>query len=297
MANLLDAIRQTNQQMTQPQGVTDQTASLQGLLRAKSGKAVGGAAPAASNLGEQQAVTQTNQTLKNQIAPQAEMQAQQVGQQQAQIQQQESQQTQQINQAKKFDNIQNNMQVNNILSEFERGQASLNQAKDQAKLEQVGATLRLQNQQYVDNLQREGDRARLDNATSFRQQYAQAAFDNNSQLSSNNRLNNAILNNDRREFQQQVANMDLDFAWSMFDSATEAAKQQAKWSAISGVATAAIGAASAAGNNSATPAANSGNVAANQQAFGQSSSTPFAPSSSNTGTTGSFSSGSAGSIA
>jgi hypothetical protein len=103
----------------QQQGVTDETSKLQTLLRAKSGKASAGGPVASSNLGETQAVTQTNQQL-GQVAAQNEIQNQ-TNEQQSLAQDQSAQlQNAETNQSRRFDTIQNRLKTDSLLSEYER---------------------------------------------------------------------------------------------------------------------------------------------------------------------------------
>jgi hypothetical protein len=237
MANLLDIIRGNTQQTTQPQQMTDETQGLAGLLRARSGKAVGPAPVAVSQQQEAGAVAETNQQLQP-VRQQAQIQQAGLEQQQASQTSQQMAQEAEVDQTRKFNTIQNQLKTNEILSDLERRRGEIDVNRDIASMEQLGATLRLQNKQYVDNLQREGARARINDGNSFAEEYTRAAFDNGATLSSNDRLNKAIVNQDDREFQKQLAQMGIDDAWGMFRDNQRAAQDQARW----GMFTTAIGA-------------------------------------------------------
>lgn len=229
MANLLDAIRGNNQALTQKQGMTDETSKLSTLLRAKSGKASGGADVAQSNLGEQQAVAQTNQTMQNQVAPQAA--AQLAGAEQVQMNQQTQQagQEQQIAQSRKFDTIQSRLKTDEILQNLERGNKELDARQQAANMEQLGQNLRLSNTQYIDNLQREGDRSRLNSAQGYQEELARTMFGESQVMLEKNLANKSILSANDRDFERSMAVMGLDTAYGMFrqEAAGEAARGQA----------------------------------------------------------------------
>lgn len=241
MATLLDAIQQNSQ--PQKQGQTDTTQSLQGLLRAKSGKQVGGGDTVSSNLGEQSEVAQTNSQLQNQVAPQAAIQQQGLQQQQAGQQQQADIQGQQIEQQKSFNTIQSNLKTNQILSDLERQKGQIDMNTQKANLEQVGFNLRLQNQQYVDNLQMEGQKARLDDANQFRQELTKTMFDDNQQVLEDKLGKSTLLDASDNSFRHALAQMSVDDAWGMFNANKEAEKQRALYSGIGALATAGVGAA------------------------------------------------------
>lgn len=242
MANLLDAINQNSQQAAaQPQGVTDETSKLGTLLRARTGKSLSGAL-GASNLGEQSAVSQTNQQMQGQVAPQAAIQATAQNQQAAGQQQQFNAQSQQIGQARKFDDIRTQLQVDSTLKDLERNKGQVDLQKDKAQLDQVAQTLRLQNQQYISNLQREGQRARLDNSNDFTEAYTDAVFDNSKEILEKNLGNKSIVNANDRDFQKALAQMGADDAYSMFRAQQKATQDQAMWAGIGGLAQAGIGA-------------------------------------------------------
>lgn len=241
MANLLDTIRQNNQQLTKPQGVSDQTAQLSTLLRAKSGKQVGTPSIASSSLGEQQAVAETNQSLQG-VRNQASIQQAGLEQQQAAEQQQTQLQKADIRQQNKFDTIQNKLKTDSLLSELERNKGKLDTARYQSSMEQLGANLRLQNTQYIDNLEREGARARLDDDVKFKEEMARATFGDQQDLLQKALGNKSVLDANEREFQKSMAQMGLDDSYAMFRAQQRNEAQRALYSGIGAITTAGIGA-------------------------------------------------------
>lgn len=237
MANLLDTIRQNKP------GVTDESQKLQGLLRAKSGKAVAGPEVASSNLGEQQAVAQSQQQIQNEVVPQAQIQEQGQRQQTAGIKQAESQQVQGIEQSRRFDTIENRLKTQQILNDLERNKGQIDLARDKAQLEQVGQNLRLQNKQYIDNLQREGNRARLGNQAEFQEALADSVLGDSRELLEKNLGNKSILDATDRDFQKSLTEMDVNHAYDMFKREKKEQKERALYQSIGGLTQAGIGAA------------------------------------------------------
>lgn len=241
MANLLDTIRANNPALQQ-QGQTDQTQSLQTLMRAKSGKAVSGPEVASSNLQEQQAVQQTNNQMQNQIAPAAQIQNEGQREQQTAQTQQTQQKQSEIAQGRRFDDLQTKIKTDQILADLERGKGKIATDQSNAQLEQVGQNLRLQNAQYIDNLQREGNMSRLGDDASFKQELARSVLGNNQALLEKQLGNKSILDTNSREFKEAMAKMDVNTAWDMFGNSLAAEKQRAAYSGAGSLATAGIGA-------------------------------------------------------
>ena len=239
MASILDAL---NQNTAAPQaGMTGDTQKLAGLLRAKSGKAGVGPSLAGSLQQEQAAVAETNQGLQ-QVNQAANIQAAGQAQQSAGMQQQQNQQMQSIDQSRQFNTKQTEMKTNQILQGLEEGRTKLDTAQFKAGLEQVGQGLRLQNKQYVDNLQREGSRARLDNELQFKEQLQRATFDDNQMLLNKNLKGKSILNANDREFNEGLAQMGVQDAYMFFRDAQKDARTQAQYAGAGALATAGIGA-------------------------------------------------------
>lgn len=244
MANLLDTINQNSQAAaTQEQGNTDETQKLSSLLRAKSGKAVDTSSGVAqSNLGEQSTVAQTNQAMRGQVAPQAAIQAAGQQQQAAQQTQAAGLQSQQISQSKKFDDLSTQLKTDATLSDLERNKGQIDQKRYDSQLNQVAQTLRLQNTQYVDNLQREGATARIDNTNGFNEQYEKAIFDNNAEVLTKNLNNKSILSANDNDFRRALAQMSASDAYSVYQAQAKADKDQALYKALGAMGEAGAGA-------------------------------------------------------
>jgi hypothetical protein len=245
MASLMDIIRNNSNQslsgQLQPQ-VGDETQKAATLLRAKSGKAVGGGAVAQSNIGEQTAADQTASTMQNSIAPAAALQQTQVGQQESAQQQQSQLQQADIAQTNKFATEQTKQKTAEILNGLSQGNRQIDLNRDKASLEQVGVNLRLSNQKYTDDLQREGDRARLDNANNFSQEYARTVLNDTGDLASRGRINASALAADDRTFRTAMAGMDIQGAYNMFRTESAAESNRALWTSGAATASAGVGA-------------------------------------------------------
>jgi hypothetical protein len=118
----------------------------------------------------------------------------------------------------------------------------LDLSKDKANAEQIGVTLRLGDQQYVSNLQREGAKARLDDDNTFKTEMLKTSLGDQQEILEKNLGNKSILDASDREFQKSLAQMGIDDAWAMFRADQRAGQQQAMWTGIGNVATAGVGA-------------------------------------------------------
>lgn len=235
MANLLEALRQ-------PQ-LEDTTSQLATLLRAKSGKAVEEPTTALSTQQEQAAVAQAATGMQ---PIQQAAQIQQIGQQQQarEVEQKSQQQQAEIAQARQANQMQTQLRTDQLLQELEQGRGKIDLAKYQANLEQVGQNLRLSNQQYIDNLQREGARARLNDSLQFSEQLARSTLSANKDLLEKQLGNKSILATNDREFAKKLSEMGISNAWQMFNNEMKAEKERAQIGAIGSVLIAGVSAAS-----------------------------------------------------
>lgn len=242
MANLLDTLRNSNQAATAPLKAEDTTQGLSTLLRAKSGKATGGLSGALSNQAEQAAMASGNQGLAQQAQANT-IAAQGQQQQQAATKQQTQQNLTSINQQKQASSLQSQVRTDQLLQDLEQNKGKIDAQQYQANLEQVGQNLRLSNSQYVDNLTREGARARLDDANAFKEALVRSTFNDNQNILNTKLGNKTVLNADQREWDQAMGQMTINDAYDMFKSgaANESARAQA--SGIGSVLTSGIAAA------------------------------------------------------
>jgi hypothetical protein len=251
--NLLDTIKKNMQQptgspsqlaITPQQGAQasdiNQTSQVSKLLAAGSGKATApGASPTTSNLAEQIQQNQA-QLAQDQVAQQGQQQAFQLGQQQRAQEQKVSQQNRQLTEQGLAQQDEFTRQNEALLNSYQNGTKQMNLQKDKARLEQLGFDLRLGNQQYLDNLQREGARSRLDNQVSFGESLQRAVWDDENELFSDSLEFRTILGADQRSFNDQIAQMDLDFAMQVANAQAQEANQRMMWEGIGGLTSAGV---------------------------------------------------------
>lgn len=230
MATLLDTIR--GQLAGAPEATpVDETYRAQELLRAKSGKrAVGGSSPRISNLGEQQAAVGNQQALIP-LQQQAAISGQNIALQQAQQAQQARQAETATSQARRFQTVENQMRMGQVLDNLEANRANLSLDKDRAKLEQVAFGLAMQDKNYVAQLQDIGMRKRLDNDMQFRGELAGAIFEDNLAILENKLDGAKILDADDRAWKEAMSKLTIADAEKMQNIELEKAAQLSNLSA------------------------------------------------------------------
>ena len=249
---LLETIQTNLQAPAQVAPQLGKTEQIQGLLRAKSGKAGAvSSGPKQSSIKEQMA-GQTARLGGQQVQQQGQMKAAQLGQQSADIQQRVEQQEQTFEQ--KRNNMQDQFDRNtfNILDSFEQGQRSLDSSRDVAKLEQAGFLIRLRNDQYVTKLRQEGDKLRFDNQNEYQMNVSKDAMQEQASLFTDELAFKRISDMTAREFAVEIADIDINYAIQVAENSLKAEQSRQVAQGIGSVGTAAV---SAAGNLfSSTPA-------------------------------------------
>jgi hypothetical protein len=194
-----------------------------------------------SNVGEQLANQQTQ--LQLQQVAQAEQQGQQQVQQQAEqvVKEEQLVQRDMTEQSARFMDQLMNDQLG-VLQQFSKGEKQLNLKKDKARLEQIGFTLRLNNDKYINKLQEEGFRARLDNEAVFEEELARSIFAEELDLFRDNLDFRAMMGASDRDFQEQVASMDLNSAIELANASAQSAASQQMWSGIGTMVSGGVGA-------------------------------------------------------
>ena len=257
---LLDNIKN---QLQSPQGQPGageggQTQSVRDLLRAKTGKvSTPESGPRQSALQEAVAEQQTK-AGQQQLGLRGRLQAEQLGQQQADIAQRTQQEGAQFQEQMKAAQADFDRRSNSMLDQFEAGQKSLKSQQDVADLEQLGFDIRMQNDQYVNQLQDIGKRNRLDNQLEFKKQLAQNVFKDQQDLLTNQLAFDRIVSADDREFTQELANMDINYAMQVADSAAKAASQRQVMQGVGGIVSGGIQSYGIFNSNSATSPGASG---------------------------------------
>lgn len=215
--------------------LTDQTERAQGLLRAKLGKAgAPGASPRISSMREKQAVSQAGQAAGRQQLEGA-LKGQQLEQKQVGIEAREEQQ--QLNIIEQQDQLKDRFARNSesILGDLERGKLDIKSKRGVAKLEQLGFSLRMQSKEYVANLERAGSQKRLENKLSFKEEIARQQFADDTVMAEMGADYRRISQQSRREFDQDLANMDMEYATEMAHQAEIAQTAGAFYKGMGGI--------------------------------------------------------------
>jgi hypothetical protein len=103
--------------------------------------------------------------------------------------------------------LENRIQTENILRGLEQGRAELGEKNRQLGLEMAAANLRLADAKYVDDLRREGEKARLQEDISFGEQLQKSILENNQALLNMQLKNKSLLSASDRDFQKELAKM------------------------------------------------------------------------------------------
>jgi len=228
MPTLLDTLKKNLGQVGQPEAVADETGTVQQLLSARKG-IVGPATalgPKGLSVAETAARGETQQQLAD-VGQAAQLQATQIGQAAQAQQQQQSQQEANLAFQRQQNKLQSRIQTESILRGLEQGRASLSEDKRQAGMEQVAANLRLQTDSYINQLQQEGYKARLQDDLSFDLALKKQIAADNISLLQLKLDNQTLLDSNDRDFKKQLAQIDMNTAIQM-------AKQDAAFSAQQG---------------------------------------------------------------
>lgn len=243
MATLLDKIQQNLAASgAQSVGTTDQTGRARTLLAAKSGKQVstGQLAPQ-SAVGEAAAVDPARQGLTA-LQPQGQLAAAEVGQQAQQLGAAEEAGRADLALHKQQALQQNTIRKQQLFGEMSREGRKLDLDRDAATLEQMAHTLRLSDKQYMDMLESEGQKRRLDSDLAFKEELQKSILGSNSDLLKQSLGNKSVLAANDREFQQAIASMDINAALQMAANEAHDAQTAAKIGAAGSLANAGVSA-------------------------------------------------------
>lgn len=192
-----------------------ETARAQKLFQARSGKQTGtGSEPGISDISEKSASDQTSLNLLP-VQQAAAAQGQQVGQAAAGIEQGRQYEQAQTDQARQGLSLKGQLQTSSLLQDLEQQKGQLDLEKDKSRLEQLAFGLRMQDQTYVDTLQREGARQRLDDAATFNEALQTSIFGEQTDLLQTALGGKSILEASDREFQKFLSSMSIDQAQTL----------------------------------------------------------------------------------
>ena len=239
--SLFQQIQGNLSKMAAPQsaglGVLGSTRDVQAISQAATGKA----GPAEGMEGPQRDVQQelavVDQVKQGQQAIARDSQLTQLAQQQAdqQIQNEASfserkLDEEELNKLDQFHQIQQR-----ILTDYTTGQRQLDFNRDKARLEQLGFASRLSNDKYLNDLQRQANKARLSDAARFEEEMVRTVFADEEVLLRDSLDFRAMMAADSRQFTEATAQIDLDFAMSLANAENRTANEKSFWQGISGL--------------------------------------------------------------
>lgn len=209
MATLLDKLKQTlGGVAANAAPVADETGIVQQLLAARKG--ITGPATALGPKGlavAEVAARQPAQQKLAEIGQAAQMQATGIEQAFAGQAEEQKQREAALEGQKQERALENRIQTENILRGLEQGRAELGEKNRQLGLEMAAANLRLADAKYVDDLRREGEKARLQEDISFGEQLQKSILENNQALLNMQLKNKSLLSASDRDFQKELAKM------------------------------------------------------------------------------------------
>jgi len=228
MATLLEKLQQTLSGAAAPEQTVDETGQVRQLLAAKKGivgpeTALGPRGLAVSEI----AARAPAQQQLAQVAQSAQLQG--IGLQQAAAGQEmeQRQREEELAAQKQSSRLENRIQTENLLRNLEQGKATLSEQQRQLGLEAVASSLRLQDARYVDNLQREGAKARLQDDIAFTEKLQQSILDDNLALQKLKYKNESAINASDRDFTKALAKIDITMAVAMARDNAQADIQKA----------------------------------------------------------------------
>lgn len=248
MASLLDTMRQNGAALASPASSTsplqgtvtggDETARLANLTAVgRTGRDVGAAGQTArlSSLSEKLANANTLMgAQKLAAAGAAEGEQQQAAEQVVQAQQKQA--TAAITQQRVSMQEDFNTRLKGMLQDQNNSLAQLKLGDDKSKAEQTGFLVRLGNTEYIDKLQAEGQKARLNNEISFNEALQRSVFADEQSLFSTSLEFRTILSQDDRDALKSLSEMDLDFAMSVALAQNKQANTTTMWTGLGNVA-------------------------------------------------------------
>lgn len=232
--SLMEIIRERKQKKTEQEAVPQfgTTKAFQETVQAKTGKVSQRGAILSTEteaLAIQQAQEQQKQRrYATQLAFDQQTQREEAQRfEQAQTTQRQSLQYQQVN-------FEMQQKVRGILdSQIEAG-IKLDLDKSRARAETVGFMMRLTNDKYIDNLKAEGMKSRLDNKLEFDEALQRSIFSEELEMFENDLNFRRLMSADEREFEKELAAINIDFALRIAGTEAEARATGVMFSGLSG---------------------------------------------------------------
>ena len=240
--SLFDQVKQNLGKMAQPVQpagqILGQTEAISRISQAASGKAApagtAGGVPGRSRQAELAIVDQVTRG-QQELAKANQIQALALGQQEQSLRDSQDFKNrvlsdEQLASREKYLDTQRN-----ILTEYSSGQRQLDLNKDKAKLEQLGFSMRLSNDKYLNDLEQRARVADLSNAVNFEEELTRSIFADEEELFRNDLDFRAMIAADQRTFQDEMAQMDINMALSMAEASNKALSEKQMWDGIGGL--------------------------------------------------------------
>jgi hypothetical protein len=145
-------------------------------------------------------------------------------------------------------------QLDELLTDMESRFGQLNLADEEDRLEQMYQLARISNDKYINKLQLEGARSSLDNKRKFEEAMIESIFEENSKLLRDDISFKIALMGEQREFEKEIAQMDIDTAIRLLEGELEDIKESQTYTGLQSFASGAASlAAGYKSSNSSTP--------------------------------------------
>jgi hypothetical protein len=228
MATLLDTLKKNLGSVGAPTApIADETGTVQRLLSAKKG-IVGGTptAPKGFSVAEAAARGQAQQQL-GEVSQAAQLQSTALQQAATAEETQQKAQEAELAGQQEQNRLRTSIETERTLQELEQGKEKLNEMQRKALNEKVTALLRLQNTDYINNLQMNAAKARISEGNNFEAALAKDIFNNNRTLLESRLGKQAARNISDRQFDKELAQMGLDEAVRIAKSEADNMMKQA----------------------------------------------------------------------
>lgn len=240
--SLFDQVKQNLNKMAQPVQaagqILGQTEALSRISQAASGKAVpGGTAGAVPSRSRQAELSVVDQVTRGQqeLAKAGQIQALALGQQEQALKDSEEFKNRVLSDEQLASREKYLETQRGILTDYSSGQRQLDLTKDKAKLEQLGFSMRLSNDKYLNELENRARIAGLSDAISFEEELTRSIFADEEELFRNDLDFRAMISADQRTFQNELAQMDINMALDMAEASNRALSEKQMWDGIGGI--------------------------------------------------------------
>lgn len=225
--NLLEAIK-ANSNTTTPVAPTptinpllqSQTENITKQVQAASGKAVSSPIPTGVNLGERlaqkQAMEEQTQVAQEAAAKEVELDQQRKAQELEAAAEGMRLSEQALTMKQNFQ-----QKAESLVSEYLQNMKKIETQRDQAKMEVASFLLRLSNDKYLNNLKVHGTKARLENNLKFNEELQRSIWSDEIELLNSDLNFKSLLRVDERQFERDIANMDLNTAIALATTASD----------------------------------------------------------------------------